>query len=222
MKKHIALIALVILMALVLTACNQLDVIGNGSVRAFSALLDSAPDQVATVDSLPGFSLSAPDGSARFVWSRDYSASDRDVYIEFDAQPFIDAGMDVGKLPNGMLQGDKIVIGTSLEEAASDLTGEATPLAAFEQIERLSRDHIKYHADLDHFGVSLESGNMLEWAKDMAANDKDMVFALNPQPFIDAGADPERIEGWVFAKVNAMDGKRKVTVDKLLKPFDID
>ncbi len=63
---------------------------------------------------------------------------------------------------------------------------------------------------------------MFEWAKDMDKNDKDLVFVLDPQPFIDAGTDPANTEGWVFGKVKVDDGKGKmVEVDKLLKPFEL-
>jgi hypothetical protein len=56
----------------------------------------------------------------------------------------------------------------------------------------------------------------------MAANDKDIVFVLNPEPFINAGLDPARIDGWVFAKVTVDDANGKpVEVDKILKPFDL-
>jgi hypothetical protein len=75
---------------------------------------------------------------------------------------------------------------------------------------------------MDHYGVNLGNGNLFEWAKDMNTNDKDMVFVLNPQPFLDAGVDPARIEGWTFTKVPVDDENGKpVEVDKILKPFDV-
>ena len=56
----------------------------------------------------------------------------------------------------------------------------------------------------------------------MKTNDKDIVFVLNPEPFIAAGTDPNRIEGWLFTKVTVDDKNgRPVLVDKLLKPFDL-
>jgi len=70
--------------------------------------------------------------------------------------------------------------------------------------------------------VDLANGNMFEWAKDMSKNDKDIVFVLNPQVFIDAGVDPAKVEGWVFAKVEKEDENgKKIQVDKFLKPFDL-
>ena len=81
---------------------------------------------------------------------------------------------------------------------------------------------IGYHAALDHYGVSLGGGNIFEWAKDMDANDKDIVFVLDPAPFAAAGADTSRIYGWLLAKVTVDDENGKpVQVDKLLKPFDL-
>jgi poly-D-alanine transfer protein DltD len=63
---------------------------------------------------------------------------------------------------------------------------------------------------------------MFEMAKDMSKNDKDIVFVLNPQAFIDAGVDPAKVEGWIFAKIKVEDAKGKmVEVDKLLKPFNL-
>ncbi len=56
----------------------------------------------------------------------------------------------------------------------------------------------------------------------MAKNDKDIVWVLNPEPFIAAGVDPAKIKGWAFAKVETKDDAGKtVFVDKLLKPFDL-
>ncbi|MDR3325447.1 MAG: hypothetical protein LBS82_05645, partial [Spirochaetaceae bacterium] len=65
-------------------------------------------------------------------------------------------------------------------------------------------------------------GNLFEWAKDMSVNDKDIVFVLNPEPFIAAGTDPNAIDGWAFAPVTVDDENGKpVVVDKLLKPFNL-
>ncbi len=63
--------------------------------------------------------------------------------------------------------------------------------------------------------------DMSEWAKDIKTNDKDIVFVLNPQHFIDAGVDSTKVAGWVFAKVEIKDDNGKTElVDKLLKPYD--
>lgn len=202
---------------------KKLDVVAQESVTSFNALLTANIKKLANDDANYGFSLAAPDDSARFVWSKDFSQSPRyDVLIETDAQPFIDAGLDPAKLPDTVIyENDKIIVGANLGDDALKYNGEPVPLASYEHIVNLYRDNISYHAALDHYGVLLGNGNMFEWAKDMSTNDIDLVFVLNPGPFIAAGVDPNAVEGWVFGKVPVdVDGK-PTEVDKLLKPFEI-
>jgi len=224
MKKKLILVAISLIALTGLSACNKLDVIGDTSIKSFEKILSTVSDNVSEDATYGGWSLVAPDGGARFLWSKDYSKTETyDALLEVNAQPFIEAGLDSSKLPEGMLVGDKIILGTEFGNESLTYEGDATPIESYKQIVKLSRDSIKYHAALDHYGVDLMNGNMFEWAKDMSKNDKDIVFALNPQVFIDAGVDPENVEGWVFAKVEIMDEKGKtIEVDKFLKPFDLD
>jgi hypothetical protein len=205
-------------------SCGKLDVVGTGSIESFEKVLNRIPQALTPDEAHGGWSLAAPDDSARFIWSRNYAASPRfDVMIEFDAAPFIAAGLDPGKLPeNFSLSGGKITTGTKLGTEELKYSGEASPLASYEQIVKLKRNSIGYHMALDHYGVSLGDGNLFEWAKDMAANDKDIVFVLNPEPFLNAGLYPNSIEGWVFTKVTVDDENGKpIQADKILKPFDL-
>jgi hypothetical protein len=224
MKKKFLLITCSIVLTVGLTACNKLDIVGDQSIKSFEALLDQVGDQVTEDPSYGGWSIEAPDGTARFSWSQDFSKTTTyDAYLELEAQPFIDAGLVESKLPEGMLVGDKIILGTDFGSDDLTYSGEVTPLASYKKITERYRDNITYHAALDHYGVDLMKGNMFEWAKDMSTNDKDMVFVLNPEVFINAGVDPDSVEGWVFAKVPTMDANgKKIEVDKLLKPFDLD
>ncbi len=224
MKKKIILAAFSAIALVGLTACNKLDVIGEQSIKSFDAVLNEVGDNVNEDTSFGGWSLEAPDGAVRFVWSKDFSKTTTyDAYLELDTQPFIDAGLDASKLPDGMLVGDKLILGTDFGSDALSYNGEITPLASYKKIVELYRNNITYHMALDHFGVDLKNGNMLEWAKDMTTNDKDIVFVLNPEVFINAGVDPNNVEGWVFAKVPTMDEKgNDIEVDKLLKPFDFE
>ncbi|MDR2071783.1 MAG: hypothetical protein LBP81_10260 [Treponema sp.] len=214
------------LFALLLTtlSCGKLDVVGTGSVKSFAKVLGQIPRQVTPDERNGGWSLAAPGNSVRFIWSRNYAESPlHDVMIEFDAASFIAAGLDPAKLPGNFAVYDgKIMTGTKLGTERLEYSGEVTPLASYEQIVKLKRNSIGYHMAMDHYGVNLGDGNLFEWAKDMAANDKDLVFVLNPEPFLKAGLDPARIEGWVFTKVTVDDENGKpVQVDKILIPFDL-
>jgi len=224
MKKSKIIIASISLLIIgSLTACTQTDVIGKVAKTSFESVLKKIPNQVKSDEVNGGWSLSAPDNSARFIWSKDYSKSPlRDVMIEFDSAPFIAAGLDSSKLPAGIAFADKIKVGTKLGNNELKYSGEVTPLASFNQIVDLYRESIGYHEALDHYGVDLGNGNKFEWAKDMSKNDKDIVFVLNPDIFIAAGVNPDKVEGWVYASVEMKDSSGKtVEVMKLLKPFNL-
>lgn len=228
--------------AVSLTACagpSALDVVGRQSITSFEKVMDTIPDRVKADEENVGWALTAPDDSARFIWSEDYSKAPlHDVMLELNAQPFLDAGLDPEKLPESyaFYEGDTLngatekllMVGKKLGSDTPSYQGAATPLAAYEQIVDQYRDHINYHTSLDHFGVMLGDGNMFEWAKDMKTNgtdksvqDKDIVFVLNPEPLVAAGVDPEKVEGWAYAQVTVeLDGKMQ-EVWKFLKPFDL-
>lgn len=221
MKKIIITILVLVLAGSVLASCAQLDVVGKTAVTSFESVLKVV--EAKADEMYGGWALNAPDQSARFFWSRDFSASSpHDVMVEVDAQPFISAGLDPAKLPAGMLVEGKIMVGQSLGDLSFAKDKQASGAASFGQLVALKRDVIGYHEKLDHYGVDLGGGNKFEWAKDMAKNDKDIVFILDPAVLIAAGTDPAKVEGWVFAKVEVKDAAGKpVEVDKFLKPFDL-
>lgn len=223
-NKKITLLITVVLSMVAVSACAQTDVIANASLTSFNEILKAMPDSVTSDEVNAGWSLEAPDKSARFIWGKDYSKTPMyDVMLEFDAKPFIDAGLDTSKLDESVVVvNDKLQVGRELGDKEVKYDGDVTPFTSFEQIIKIQRDAIGFHIALDHFNVDIGNGNKFEWAKDMSKNDKDIVFVLDPQVFIDAGVKPENVEGWTFAKVEVMDAKGKpVQVDKFLKPFNL-
>lgn len=226
MIKRIIAVGLAVAMSVSLAACQATDVVGKMAVTSFEAVLNRIPDKITSDEVNNGWSLESPTGE-RFVWSKDFSkAGNPDLMLEFDAKPFINAGLDVNKLPKEnylyVKDMDKLIVHAELGDNKFTYSGEPKPVDTFNKIVETNRDSIGYHEALDHYGVAMGNGNMFEWAKDMSKNDKDIVFVLNPQPFIDAGVDPAKVEGWVFAKVPVMDeNNKKIEVDKLLKPFDL-
>ena len=212
------------LTVIVAASCGKLDVVGQNSIPTFEAVLQAVPERAVFDDVNGGWSLAAPDKMARFVWSRDWSTSPlHDVMLELDAAPFLAAGLNAEALPDSIAFFDNmLMVGTKLGTEKLTYKGEATPLASYEHLVKQSRKSIGYHGALDHYGVSLGDGNLFEWAKDMSTNDKDIVFVLNPAPFIAAGVDPNKVDGWAFAKVTVDDENGKpIEVDKLLKPFNL-
>lgn len=204
-----------------LVGCSQTDVVAKYGITSFNEVVGLS-DVVADTE-LKAWSLSAPDGSARFLFSSNFKATaPHDVMLEIDAQPFIEAGLDATKLPVGMLIDGMIMLGQTLGEQEFSATAQATPEASFKELVKLSRDTLGYHEALGHYGIDLGDGNKFEWAKDLSANDKDIVFVLDPKVFADAGVDVANVNGWVFAKVEVLDASgKKVEVEKLLKPFNL-
>lgn len=223
MKKKFKIVVIATAVSLSLVGCQESDVVGKLAKTSFESVVEAMPDQIKTDEMNGGWSLSAPDDSAKFIWSEDYSKSPiHDVMLEFDSAPFIEAGLDVSKLPDGIAYDDKIMLGTKLGNDKLKYSGQATPVSSFNQIVALYRESIGYHEVLDHYGVDLGDGNKFEWAKDMSSNDKDIVFVVDPEIFIQAGVDPDNVEGWVYASVEMKDDNGKtIEVQKFLKPFDI-
>jgi hypothetical protein len=221
MKTTLKLFAFFIILAI--TACSKLDVVGNDSVRAFNDLLESDPYLMAEDETT--WYIIAPDSSVGFIWSKNFAESPvYDVMLEFDAAPFITAGLDLSKLPDNFILLDDmfIIVGIKLGDEQLKYNGEATPLSSYQQIVKLKRRSIGYHMQMDHYGINLGNGNMFEWAKNLTTNDKDIVFVLDPAPFIAAGTDPTKIEGWLYAQVTVDDKNGKpIQVYKFLKPFNL-
>jgi len=228
MKKSLFLIIIAVLTILTIfilsRSFDSLDVVSKDSVRAFNDLLQKIPNLV-TEDKedkeTNGWSIAAPDGGARFILST--TTRGNDVILEISAAPFITAGLDTSKLTDAItFKNGKLIIGTKLIPDGSPAPTDHTPLAAYERIINLNPNAVGYHAALDHYGISVGDGNLFEWAKNINTNDKDMVFVLNPAPFISAGVQPGKIDGWAFAKVTVDDANGKpIQVDKILKPFDL-
>ena len=210
---------------LTLAGCSRLDVVGSTAVSTFGTLMERESGNV-TLDAASGrWALSSP-GAEVFEWSSDFSAQGPSFRMAFDATPFLDAGLDPAKLSPGRYSYEAATKTLSLSfdvgKDAFTYRGTPAPLDTFKEIVRTHRPIVGYHAALDHYGIALGDGNMFEWAKDMAKNDKDMVFVLNPEPLKAAGVDPAKITGWIFTKIPVKDDTGKtVDVDKFVKPYNL-
>lgn len=216
--------------------CTSTDLVAKYANTTFAAVAAASGDGVAWSEEDYGWSLSSSDGDQLYLssdFSRNASSGGMadmekpDAEFVFDAAPFVAAGLDIAKLPpvegikyeseNGMFM-LHFELGSDVFAADAKKSIGST----FAELVKYQRSRIGYHEKLDHYGIKLGNGNMFEWARDMSKNDKDIVFVLNPEPFIAAGADPAKIQGWIFAKVEMKDDAGKTAqVDKLLKPFNL-
>lgn len=225
MKKKFIIAVMVLTVIFTLAACQATDVVAKVSVTSFEAVVNKLGDKVAFDQANNAWAITSPTGE-RFLLGKDFSGN-LDTRHEFDAQPFLNAGLDPAKLPADIYTYDqnanKLMVNGELGSDKFNYSGEPTILDTYKELLRTHRASIGYHEKLDHYGIAMGNGNMLEWAKDMSKNDKDLVFVLNPEPFIKAGVDPTKVEGWAFAKVETKDENGKaIQVDKFLKPFNLD
>jgi hypothetical protein len=152
-----------VLLVLAVNSCDKLDVVGTESAKSFNKVLQEIPDAVTPDEMNGGWSLAAPDDAVRFIWSKNYAESPlHDIMLEFDAAPFIAAGLNPEKLPDNFAFYDNmIMVGTKLGQEQLKYSGQATPLASYEQIVKLKRSSIGYHGALDHYG--LDTAKMKGW-----------------------------------------------------------
>jgi len=226
-------------LALYLGGCAATDIVAKYAASSFTALVEASAERLSRTEGGDAWTLASPGGD-RIAFSTDFSralpaaaagapAGAPDIELSFDLAPFAAAGLDPARLPaptrggqtTYAAEGGRLLVRAELGDEAFPAEAARSLEAAFAAILKAHRASIGYHEALGHYGIRLGGGNMFEWAKDLAKNDKDIVFVLNPEPFIAAGVDPAKVVGWVFAKVPVdIDGK-PTEVDKLLKPFSL-
>jgi hypothetical protein len=232
---RVSVLAVAAAAAMGAAGCAATDVVAKVANSSFKAVADASTDRVKWSEEDQAWTLASPAGDT-VALSSDFARNNAggnvdfdkpDAEFSFDAAPFLAAGLDIAKLPkvDGIkyeLEDGRFMYHFELgsEKFASD--AKKSLEATFAQIVATQRGRIGYHEKLDHYGIKLGGGNMLEWAKDMSKNDKDLVFVLDPAPFIAAGVDPAKIRGWAFAKVETKDDAGKtIQVDKLLRPYNL-
>lgn len=221
------LAASALIATILLTAGWHTDVVSARSAASFAEVLQAAKELTGG-DASSAWTLSSPDGRARLAWRGETESDPSAVAsLSFDAAPFIQAGLDVEKLPAAYTLTDGW-LAYAASVAGSGTAVVDTPLRAYERLIALNPSMLGYHAPMDHFGLKLGGGNMFEWAQNLSVNvttggiqDKDAVFVLEPEPFIEAGVDPAAVSGWSYAQVPVMENGVSVLVFKFLKPFNL-
>ncbi len=216
MKKIITIALSLALVAILLAGCAATDVILKYSPSSLDQIVEKFPTLVTDNTATDYYYSLSVDGETSLKVSQDYSLTGaEDLAIQTPLQPFVDAGLDPAKLGAGYR-----VDGASLFLVADFGAGtgkQSSFTSALFESAKADRAVLGYHADLDHYGIQLPAGKF-EWAKDEAANDKDIVFVLAAKPLADLGVDVQNVEGWVFKTMKDDAGK---DFDVLLKPYSL-
>ncbi|HOV13790.1 MAG TPA: hypothetical protein PK771_05860 [Spirochaetota bacterium] len=213
-------IFIVFVVILTFIGCEKLDVIGKYSVTSFSNLIENKEIKINEEDNY--YTIELNDGNS-FGMSKFFSKDLPHFNLDLDAADFIQAGLDVNKLDgNYVFDKDSNRIKINFKTDNDSINSNNGIEELFKQIVKYKRGIIGYHEDLDHYGISLGKGNAFEWAKDLKTNDKDVVFVLYPEPFINAGLNPDNLKSWIYAKVKIKDERgNPKEVFRFLKPYNL-
>ncbi|MDR2647123.1 MAG: hypothetical protein LBB67_03250 [Oscillospiraceae bacterium] len=219
MKKTSLLLILLVCAAL-FTSCSTLDVVKEDAGRAFSEILQVSPAQKKD----DWWLITAPDAAACLAISNDT------IWMVVDASPFIAAGLDVSALDyfsETIFYAETLTFSLPAWDAENKNVKDSASAQFIADLDFM-RGSLNFHTQMDHYGIKFGDGNMFEWAKDLKTNgynnatqDKDIVFALNPEPLIEAGLNPQQVAGWNYAQVEVDENGETVQVWKLLKPVDL-
>lgn len=215
-KKYFAVSALVVALTVFLASCGGTDVVLNYSPGSLNDIIEANPELVTDNTEETHYYDLTVDGETTLRISHDYTMTDQeDLAIVTPLAPFVAAGLDVSNLSEGYRADENWFYvtgsygdGTGLKDNVAD--------SLFESV-TFDRSNLTYHEELDHYGIALANGKF-EYAKDAAANDKDIVFVLAADPLVELGVDVNNVEGWIFKTMDNPDG---TTIDVLLKPYDL-
>jgi len=211
-KKVIAAVFTLMLAAVLAAGCAATDVVLKYGRSSFDAIISAFPNLVSSSE---GYFVLTADGMTSLKVSSDYHAGQDDIVLETPLEPFVRAGLDASRLPEGFrAEGDRLYLTTDYGDGAG--THDNVRDSLFEAV-KADRMTLSYHKELDHFGISLARGKF-EWAKDHTQNDKDIVFVISAEHLAKLGVDVRNIEGWAFLTMMDQDGN---DMDVLVKPYDL-
>lgn len=197
--------------SIILTAGGTADALKTYAVRSFGLVAEKT--QTREDGENGGWQLSPDGGATVFFWGGNLTAG-----LRTSAAPFLAAGLDISKLPAGYaVDNDLFTVSIAANSAGGD-----SALSAMQSVVNANRSLIGYHSAMGHFNISLGNGNAFEWAQSTEENEKDVVFALAPEPLVAAGLDPEAVEGWTYDKVEMHEDGKTMQVYMLMKAFNLD
>ena len=223
-KKKYWIPGLLSIIAIIGSGCGSTDVVATTAVKSFEALSQTA--EIRSVELETGRYWQLQSSEAAIMNLGVAAEGSPDVFLDLEAAAFLNAGLNPAELPEEIFLYDsttgRLLVLAEFGDTPLKGTDAETITLTFEQWVKGYRKSIGYHAAMDHYGLDLQNGNMVEWAKDLKTNDKDLVFVLNPEPLLEAGLNPELLEDWILAEVEVMDPQGKpVMVEKLLLFYDL-
>ena len=95
-------------------------------------------------------------------------------------------------------------------------------LAQFEYDIIILREYISFNAKTNRYILRIEAGNMFGWTKDINSEEASIVFILDPESFVEAGVDPEKIEGWLYIQLETEENGETINAYKFVKTISLE
>ncbi len=229
--KGIVVLTLSSVIVLSLAACGNKDVeenITEKGINAFNEIVETYPDKKGFHDAMQHWGFEVESGE-KFEWSNDMSANKADFAMVVQAEPLINAGLDVEKLDKnvwlfeeagkdsmGMEQPALLILPYDISDTKTTSTESDESMQA---LLAADNDNLIYHEDQQHYVLNLGGTNEVIWTEELGLNDSDMVFVLDAESLIAAGLDIDKLEGsgWVFKEASDKDK----TPDQIIKTYSL-
>ena len=202
---------IVILVANVFSSIAAVDIVANRAIDSFESL---GRELELHEESRQHYDLRSPDGTEVFTFGQS-------IMLTFDLAPFTVAGFVPQEYGNALVMGETTFSILADHAGVTPQDGDGG-YDVFEAVLRSNRHALEYHMDHDLFELHLGHGNAFRWARDLQTNTRGMTFVLNPEPFIEAGLNPELLKGWALVDITVMHGAdRGQRVPRLIKNFSL-
>ena len=193
--------------SLALSGSQRLDIILNYAAKSFGSLSEISPISSAG-DGV--YLIHSPGGTEHFSFGSD-------IYLMFDAAPFIAAGFDPDRLSaESIYVTDGYIVFASQSVHGVDSPSDDA-LVVFEEILRNNRSHIHYSMEQDSYELHMGE-HSFRWARDWQSNSMGMSFLLDPKVFIDTGLNPKTLDGWTSENMEMSHGS-DAPAERLMRSY---
>ncbi|WP_055667286.1 hypothetical protein [Desnuesiella massiliensis] len=84
-----------------------------------------------------------------------------------------------------------------------------------------NRDKVGFHAEMSHWGLSLQGEEKFEWTKDPSSNEADFAMVILADPFIKAGLDTNKLDSKEIIFKKASKEGNMENSNLLIRPLNI-
>lgn len=193
----------IIIFTMALVGCSNRNVDENeslvqGAVDNFDIIISNNIENKIFHGELNHFGFLLGNGE-KFEWTSDPSTNEADFSLTFNAEEFVEAGLDVKKLNGDTFKYiDKTIESPGVIVYTSDVSNAKEPQSDYK--EAFKSLLIKMPGQLsviekDGYILDIGKGFQVHWNGEERVN-KDIAFIINPEDLVEAGLNIEKLTNW--------------------------